>query len=559
MTRSHHVFLRWICVVFFFSPTLMAQETSWQQLQDLELIHRAGLSRNPKSFIEYIQKHALSTKDRERLEVHLNKLGHRSWAQREQASEFFVSTGRPALAFLNDASHSADKEIARRAERAREAILAQPHAETMQAVIRLLVSMNTHEAIPALFDYLPWATEDTEVRLLFDALVKLGLKNKQPRNSILEKRTAPQVRVRAAVAYVLGKSKPLPHRPLKQLLYDLQPEVRFHAAEALIKGGDKHAVPVMIALLREMPTPMCCKVEDILYQLDNSEDTPDSLQNYSQRERERAAKAWSNWWQTHEAKIDIASVNFENPVRGYTLVCEYDGGPDAGCVWLAGRDGKPRWEIHGLDGPNDAHLLSHNRILVAERNASRVTERDLKGNILWQKKVDGGAIACQRMHDGNVLIASWVSVIAVDRNGRKLWTFHHSRGMRYTCQLKDRRILGIAANGDIFFLNDKGKLLQTITPEAHGRGAGYWASVELLTNDNLLVALGSAGKVVEINQKGKIVWQANVPNAVSATRLRNGNTLVCNFEQKVVIELDPTGKQVKSQLLRGRPFVVRRY
>ena len=52
-------------------------------------------------------------------------------------------------------------------------------------------------------------------------------------------------------------------------------------------------------------------------------------------------------------------------------------------------------------------------------------------------------------------------------------------------------------------------------------------------------------KVFEHDPEGKVVWEANVQQPVSASRLPNGNTLIAlqSWPAKVV-ELDKTGKQV---------------
>ncbi|HZQ36136.1 MAG TPA: hypothetical protein VFD32_09405, partial [Dehalococcoidia bacterium] len=93
----------------------------------------------------------------------------------------------------------------------------------------------------------------------------------------------------------------------------------------------------------------------------------------------------------------------------------------------------------------------------------------------------------------------------------------------------------------------------------HASGAGYWASIEALPNGRFLVALGTSNKVVEIDANGKIHWQCDCQNAVFAARLRNGNTLVSNFEAKLLIEFDRNGKEVGRTQLSGRPFVFKRY
>ena len=43
------------------------------------------------------------------------------------------------------------------------------------------------------------------------------------------------------------------------------------------------------------------------------------------------------------------------------------------------------------------------------------------------------------------------------------------------------------------------------------------------------------------------------------TRQGNGHTLVCNFEECQVVELDRAGKEVSRRKLIGRPFAVRKY
>jgi hypothetical protein len=96
-------------------------------------------------------------------------------------------------------------------------------------------------------------------------------------------------------------------------------------------------------------------------------------------------------------------------------------------------------------------------------------------------------------------------------------------------------------------------------PAAHGAGAGYWASVEMLPSGRFLLALGSSGRVVEVDGTGKIGWECSVPSAVFATRLRNGNTLVANFDGRCVVEVNRAGKEIRKQALQGRPFTVRRY
>src|SRR5262249_49672205 len=158
--------------------------------------------------------------------------------------------------------------------------------------------------------------------------------------------------------------------------------------------------------------------------------------------------AWQAWWKKNEARVDLAKLNFADPLLGLTLYCEYDGNTNGGRVWLAGPDGKLRWQINGLSGPNDARLLPGGRVLIAERNANRVTERDQSGKILWQQQVESGALAVDRLPNGNTLITTWNQIIEVTSSGKRVWA-SESDNFRYAYRLRNGRILGITAAGQV--------------------------------------------------------------------------------------------------------------
>jgi outer membrane protein assembly factor BamB len=97
------------------------------------------------------------------------------------------------------------------------------------------------------------------------------------------------------------------------------------------------------------------------------------------------------------------------------------------------------------------------------------------------------------------------------------------------------------------------------TPAAHAGGATWWANVAPLPGGKYLVSLGGAGKVLETDRTGKILWEANVQWASSAMRLKNGRTLVASSNGRFVVELDSSGKEVWRVECKVRPFTARRY
>src|SRR5262249_17852925 len=119
------------------------------------------------------------------------------------------------------------------------------------------------------------------------------------------------------------------------------------------------------------------------------------------RRRQRAA--WAAWWRDRGDAVDLARVAGREPYRGLTVVAQVDTNK----VWGADRAGRRRWtlEVPG-GGPIEARMLPGGRVLIAENVSNKVTERDLKGNVLWELKVPDRTLSCQRLPGGNTFVAT---------------------------------------------------------------------------------------------------------------------------------------------------------
>ena len=305
--------------------------------------------------------------------------------------------------------------------------------------------------------------------------------------------------------------------------------------------------------------PLAWQTEDLLTRLAGEQTPSVVLGAGAEAERRKCREAWVAWWKINGDKVELARLTAEEPYHGLTLACEYDGVEGGGRVAEYGRDGKLRWQVTGLQGVNDAQLLPGGRVLVAERNGNVVRELDRKGQTLW--KFDApGAIACQRLPNGHTLVCTFGDLLEVTPAGKTVNSFKHPGGYRHAIRLRNGHILFVTGGGEVVELDAAWKQVKSVSPPADvASGAGYWASVEALPNGRYLVALGGAGKVVEIDAAGQVVWSVLQPNCVFATRLRNGNTLISNFEQRTLVEVDRGGKEVGKLTLQGRAFTVRRY
>src|SRR5262249_55221521 len=114
-------------------------------------------------------------------------------------------------------------------------------------------------------------------------------------------------------------------------------------------------------------------------------------------------------------RVDLAQLDRIEPLHGYTLLVMLD----VGRIVEVDADNKPRLQIDGLDFPLDAQSLPGDRVLVAEHNGNRVTERSRSGEILWEKRVPQPLVA-QRLPNGNTFIATQTHLFEVDPTGKEV-------------------------------------------------------------------------------------------------------------------------------------------
>jgi len=540
---------------------LSAKELPEDLANDEKMLKEAKVATDGPGLLAYVKDRTLSLDDRKKLAELVPLLGDRKFSVREDTTKKLIAAGRVAIPHLKRGLTSKDPEIARRCEFAIDEIDRNPHVVVMSSVTRLLAYHKPAGTIEALLAYLPCNDDEGVEEVVLTNIAACIEARSKPTDTLVKGATDKDPVCRMAVAAALANAdRKEATKLLTELARDKEPLVRYHAARSLIRLGDKDGVTVLLALLTDAPVRYAYEIEDVLFRIAGDEGLKiTGLGDGEEKNRKAARKGWEDWWVKASKTFDPAKVNFEEAEIGVTLYCEYDGHASGGRVWLAGRDGKERWAVTGLSGPNDARLLPGGRVLVAERNANKFTERDQTGKVLWEYTMNDGAIAVDRLPNGNTLCAGWTTVCEVTKDGKVVWTFSCGLGVRYAYRLKNGSFLIASANGPVVELDAKGKEVRQITPQNHGGGTGYWSSVELLSNGRYLMALGSSGKIVEIDKDGKVLWETSVPNAVWAQRTRNGNTLISNFETRQVVEVDRTGKELKTTTLPGRMFTVRRY
>jgi hypothetical protein len=521
---------------------------------DEQTLRTAKLGVDGPALLEFFRQRTLANADRDKILALIRQLGDDDFSVREKALADLVAMGNPAVPLLRQAASDPDAEVVRRSERCLQRIEGSVGVSVSSAAARLVAIRKPAGAVEVLLAYLPFADDESVVDEVRAALTAVAVRDGKPDPALVAALTDRNILKRVTAAEALCRSGAAGQRPaLRKLLDDPEPVVRMRVALCLVALKERATVPVLIALLGELPMNQLWPVEDVLYQLAGDQAPQVALGNDS-ASRRKCREAWEAWWKEHGARIDLAKLDAVPVQLGYTLIVQMDMTGLTGRVQEVDRDGKVRWQIDGLQYPLDAHVLKGDKVLIAEYRSNRVTERNLKGEVVWEKAMPM-PIAAQRLPNGNTFMASRNQLMEVDKDGKEI--FNQRRpgyDVMAALKLRDGQIALITSGGQFKRLDTEGKEIKSFMVG----NVQTFAAIDLLPNGRVLVPLYYHNKVVEYDAEGRTVWEAAIQWPSSATRLPNGNTLVSSHGTQTVMELDRAGKVVWQHRVDGRPWRGRR-
>ena len=185
---------------------------------------------------------------------------------------------------------------------------------------------------------------------------------------------------------------------------------------------------------------------------------------------------------------------------------------------------------------------------VLATGGRRMLLLDNTGKILWKHK-GGNCSDIWMLKNGNVLLAD-NNVVEVDpKTDKVVWSYKPAMqkgGGTFACQRLENgnTMVGENSAGRIVEVDPKGKIVFELKlPDCQSGSHNNLRHVRKLANGNYLAAYKAKAMVREYTPKGKVVFEVKVkPIAFSAVRLPNGNTVVGHINN--VTEFDPKGKQV---------------
>jgi HEAT repeat protein len=494
-----------------------------------------------------VEARTLTDEELARAEALLRKLETEEQEAEPTAARDLVALGPRVSPLLRRAVQQSHPRLSPAAGQCLEVIEREfPRIPLPEALFRMLALRRPPGTVAALLAFLPCAENEEMIARITTILVEVGVVDGKA-DEVLFKALGDRVGIRRAVAAVAlrrgGIRDVFP--AVRKLLADKDIEVRRRVALELAVAGDQDGAVVLSALLEELPNEQAWEIEEQLERLAGGK--APSYVSGDPIDWKKVAGAWRQWWQGERGKVVMTDSSVRasgGSLRGYTLLVQ----PQSNTVTELGPDGKPRWTLTGLEGPSDAQVLANQHVLVAERG--RVTERDLRGKVLW--KLDGiQPLGVQRLANGNTFIPCNGLLVEVDRAGKDVLRVPWD-GIVAARRLPDGRIVAFDRQ-NIIQLDKAGREIKQVPAMTGGGGAGC---NEVLDNGHVLKLSPAIGEIVEFDMEGKEVGRFDQPGATHGFRLPNGHTLVM-VEGIKYIELDEKWKPIKETVLAAPAFRVK--
>jgi HEAT repeat protein len=513
---------------------------------DEQLLRSLNLPQDGAGLVDFFTKRTLRDGDRPKVQAMIRKLGDDDFDVREKAMADLVALGAVAKPMLRDALKEKDVEVVRRVESCLALADKTSTPEALAAAVRQLGRKPVAGAAAALLDFVPSVEDEFVLDEFGPALARVGVKDAKPEPELIAALTdkiAPRRAVAAeAVGRAAGNNEEL-RRTARALLKDPDVNVRRRAAFGLLASKDREAVPVLIALLAELPAKQTWRIEEVLFEMAGDKAPTFHGQRNDDDGRKRYRDTWAAWWKDNEAKIDVAKLGAPKPYLGYTLISHSDlsKGARVGKVYELDAAGKERWVIENINYPMDAQVLPNGNVLIVEQSGQLITERTLKDETVWSRRVPTVTVMARRLPNGNTFIASRNQLLEIDRDGNNVWTINRPNSdVVSAARMPAGGVVILTNAGNIVTLDPAGKELKSFSI-----GAVYYGSqIDALPGGRVLVPIYSQNKVIEFDADGRKVWEITATRPTSVQRLPNGNTLISSRLNPTVIEVNRAGETV---------------
>jgi HEAT repeat protein len=500
---------------------------------DDDLLKAARIGTDDAELLGYFRRRTVSDSERQRILELIRQLGNDAYAVRERAANDLIEVGLPAVGLLRQGKNDPDIEIARRCERCLQRIESVPTTKLSAAVARTVAKRRPIGSAAVLLAYLPFADDEVVAEELRDTLAAVALRDGRPDPALLAAVDDPVPIRRAAAGEALVRTNvPAALTAARRLLADREADVRLRVALALVTHAkDRQAVRPMIQLLAEVPQSTAWRIEETLIRL-AGDAAPTVALGGNEAARQKCRDAWLAWWEKDGEAVDLAKLEGAAPTLGYTLIVARNQSNLSGKVFEVNAAKEILWQIDGLTLPMDAIVIGKDRVLIAEQNAQRVSERDFRGNPVWTKSIppvrgiQSLPIGLQRLPNGNTLIVCRSHVLEWDAEQRSVGKPYErpqpGQDIVAATKLRNGELIVLTNQGNCIRLDKDGKKLSESSP--NGQSFVPFGYIDALPTGNVLVT--QQNTIAELDAEGKQVSSLPAIRPTAVQRLSNGNTLI---------------------------------
>lgn len=512
-------------------------------------------SEDDKRLLDEVRKRTVTEGLRKKCETLIRQLGDSDFAVRQKAQKEVKAMGSLIVPLLRHAAKDSDLEIRNRARDCLSEMERDKNMPLAPITPRLIALRKPTSAAETLLAFTPYADEETALAEVQLALNAVAIKKGKPDAAVVRALGDTQAARRAAAAEALCLGGNREHlQAIRKMLTDSNPAVRQKVALALAGTGQRDAVPALIAVLSELSSTEAEPAEEYLQRLAGDKPPASLPSGDDNATRKKRQQAWAAWWKANGEKIALVDRYPPEGVErylGHILLAIANTGE----VLELDRDRKERWKLTGLANPRDVQVTGNDRILVAEWSGQRVTERNRKGDIIWQKQTNGAnPVSAQRLRNGHTFIACQNKLMEVDRAGNEVFTINRpNHDVVMARRMRDGQIILVSSQRQVIRMDTTGKQLKSFPHQSP-----WQTGVDILPNGHVIIPAAWFNKLTEYDAEGKTVVDLNVNQPWAATRMKNGNLLMAPQQwPSELVELDSSGKQLSKMNLPNFPYCIR--
>jgi len=532
--------------LFVTTPAARAREAVLPEDPDERLLKEAGVGTSNPDLLRLLRQR--SETPASALPALIRQLGDDQYSQRQETSRRLVACGAMAIPSLWAAVNDKDAEIAFRAKECLAAMDRPGGLGAVPAAARLLARRRSAEAVAALLRFLPYAGGGETEEQVWLLLAALAPRDGKPDPALLAALKDAEPSRRAVAACLLGRSADRAARDaVRPLLDDADPQVRLRAAQGLLARRERAALPALIGLLEARPVAVAWQAEELLHWAAGADGPAAVVGAGDATEGKKCRAAWQEWWEKSGTRRDPTLYGQGVRAPGLLLLAGADEGFP---VILRGCDGTTRWHLEQVGSPSDVRLLDGDRVLLA--NSSRITERNLGGEVLWQAKIKNAA-SCRRLPNGHTFFANAQSDVGeITPAGEIVYSTNDRPTLRV---LFYESLPWNLANGRLAVLEGRRRNGSTIVQVDPARATivgqpqyllGWrhpWRVLDTLPDGGLLVDHDE--HLCALDSRYRSVWECPL-STISASQWPDGQTVAVSLyvDDGRVTEIDREGRQV---------------